>query len=71
MLKRPASEITLKDIIELIDGNIIIARCVESSEGCALNQDKLSCAFHHIFNAISTDVAKRLEAITIADVMGK
>ena len=71
MLKRAPSQITLKDIIELIDGTIIIARCVESSEGCALNQDKLSCVFHHIFNGISTDVAKRLEAITIADVIAK
>ena len=71
MLKRAPSEITLKDIIELIDGTIIIARCVESTEACALNQDKCACAFHHIFNAISTDVAKRLEAITIADVIGK
>ena len=70
-LKRPMEEITLKDVIELIDGPIVIARCLETSEACSLNKDKTSCTFHHIFNTISLDVAKKLEGITIADVINK
>ena len=66
----PAS-ITLKRVIELIDGPIIIARCLESGESCALNHDKASCAFHHIFNTLSLDVAKKLAGITIQDVLNK
>ena len=68
-LKLPKEEITLKSVIELIDGPIVIARCLESSEACSLNKDKTSCTYHHIFNTISVDVAKKLEAITIADVI--
>jgi Rrf2 family protein len=70
-LKLPKEEITLKSVIELIDGPIVIARCLESSEACSLNKDKTSCTYHHIFNTISVDVAKKLEAITIADVINR
>ena len=64
-------EITLKEVIELIDGPIAIARCLESSESCSLNQDKTSCIYHHIFDIISIDVAKKLAGITISDVINK
>ena len=63
--------ITLKMVIELIDGPIAISRCLESSEACSLNPDKTACIYHHIFDSISMVVAKRLNAITIADVLNK
>ena len=70
-LKLPKEQITLKSVIELIDGPIVIARCLETSEACSLNKDKTSCTYHHIFNTISLDVAKKLEAITIEDVINR
>lgn len=69
-LKLPTDQITLKSVIELIDGPIVIARCL-TSEACSLNKDKTACTYHHIFNTISLDVAKKLDAITIADVIDK
>ncbi len=71
MIKRKPEKITLKSVIELIDGPIVIARCVESGESCSLNRDKSSCIYHHIFDTISLDVAKKLSSITIADVLNK
>lgn len=70
-LKIAAEKITLKEIIELIDGPIMILKCLESSEGCSLNKDKTSCVYHHIFDEISLDVAKKLSKITISDVLNK
>lgn len=70
-LKKDTSEITLKDVIELIDGPIVIARCINNHEECALNQDKTSCIYHHIFEKISLDVAKKLDKITLSDVLNK
>lgn len=70
-LKKDPAEISLKNVIELIDGPIIISRCLQSGEGCALNEDKTSCIYHHIFDTISLDVAKKLGTITIADVLSK
>ena len=69
-LKASPEEITLKDIIELIDGPIAIARCLDEG-ACALNHDTAGCIYHHIFDGISHDVAKKLESITIADVLKK
>ena len=65
------SELTLKNVIELIDGPIAIARCIESAEGCALNHDKAACTYHHIFDSLSLDLARKLDKITISDVINK
>ena len=70
-LNIPPEEITLKSVIELIDGPIAISRCLESSEACSLNPDKTACIYHHIFDTISLDVARKLAGITIADVLSK
>lgn len=63
--------ITLKRVIEEIDGPIAMVRCLESSEGCSLNQEKTACIYHHIFDTISLDVARKLESITILDVLNR
>ena len=68
-LKVSPSEITLKKVIELIAGPIMIARCLGNGEECSLNHDKSACIYHHIFDTISLDVAKKLNAITIADIL--
>ena len=70
-LKISADEITLKNVIELIDGPIAIARCLESSETCSMNSDKTACIYHHIFDKISLELAAKLESITISDVMSR
>ncbi|MBR2465726.1 MAG: Rrf2 family transcriptional regulator [Clostridia bacterium] len=70
-LGEPSDKITLKEVIELIDGPIMMVRCLESSESCALNKDKTACIYHHIFDTISLDVAKKLSVITISDVINK
>ena len=62
-------DITLRSVIELIDGPIAIARCVDTTEECSLKCDKTACVFHHIFDSISADIAKRLDNITIFDII--
>ncbi len=70
-LKLPPEKITLKMVIELIDGPIAIVRCLDSEECCSLNQDKTACEYHHIFDYISLDLAAKLGKISIADVIAK
>lgn len=70
-LKASPDEITLKQVIEMIDGPIAIARCLENEEGCSLNCDKSACDYHHIFDIISIDLANKLNKITINDVINK
>lgn len=68
-LKVSPDEITLKRVIELIDGPIAIARCLDNGEECSLNCDKTACIYHHIFDGVSFDLAKKLDGIRISDVM--
>ena len=70
-LKVSPNEITLKDVIELIDGPIAIVRCLGNGETCSMNSDKTACIYHHIFDKISFDLAIKLQNITIADVLSK
>ena len=71
MLKKDPKEISLKQVIELIDGPIAIARCLDSDEGCSLNCDKSACDYHHIFDIISIELAAKLNKISIQDVIDK
>ena len=68
-LKASPADVSLKRVIELIDGPIAISRCVESKEGCSLNYDKAACKLHHIFDGVSCELAKKLDAITIKDLL--
>ena len=68
-LKASPEQISLKTVIELIDGPIAIVRCLDSGEGCSLNADKTACIYHHIFEKISVELASKLKNITIADVL--
>lgn len=70
-LKKSPDKITLKEVIELIDGPIAIVRCLGNGESCALNADKTACIYHHIFDKISIDLAAKLQNITISDVLNK
>ena len=70
-LKVSPSDITLKKVIELIDGPIAIARCLDNGESCSLNCDKSACDYHHIFDIISIELASKLNRITIQDVIDK
>lgn len=70
-LKKSPEKITLKEVIELIDGPIAIVRCLGNGESCALNTDKTACLYHHIFDKISIELASKLQNITISDVLDK
>lgn len=65
----PASGITLRRVIEVIDGPFAISRCV--SEGKCTSEDKESraCVLHHIFSAVNGKMAALLDSVSIEDVV--
>lgn len=69
-LARDAKEITIKDIIELIDGEIVISKCLFDEHICSKQgANKSACKIHLIFDAINRDIVERLDKITIASVI--
>lgn len=63
VLARAPGEITLKEVIEIIDGPIAIAKCQCEGYVCDHPEDR-SCTFHHVFLQLTQDLAERLEKIT-------
>ena len=62
--------ITIRRVIELIDGPITICRCVLNEEACNRSGEaKDDCMLHHVFSAISLRIADMLDRITIAQLI--
>ncbi len=65
-----ADSISVKNIIELIDGPIEISKCMDSEHFCSRQGlDKSGCVMHHIFSEISASLANMLDGVRISDVI--
>ncbi len=67
-LARPASEVSMLEIIEAIDGPIMLNRCTRDSSVCELSS---SCPFCEIFTDAQQQLMNRLGAITLADLVAR
>lgn len=59
-LARVADQISLGEIIEVIDGPIEINHCLSSEFDCSRVQQKNKCTFHRLFSAINQDIRSKL-----------
>lgn len=64
-LARPATEITVADIIEAIDGEIVLTGCDNKTEHCSIVS---SCTVSHNWRRISTNIRDALNKITLEDM---
>lgn len=65
-------KVTLKAVIELIDGEIAISKCLMEDHVCSKQGEmKSACAVHRIFDAINRDVIQKLDGITVASLIPK
>ncbi|WP_130890735.1 MULTISPECIES: Rrf2 family transcriptional regulator [Fusobacterium] len=65
-LKKDSSEITLKDAIESIEGDICIKDCLESPESCTLR--KGNCGVHRVLKDIESQFISRLQDVNFRDL---
>lgn len=64
-LRRPATQISLLDISEAIDGRKWLGRCLLGLDECT---DKRSCPTHEFWKATRADIEERLRTTTLAEV---
>lgn len=64
MLGRSASQITLLNIVETIDGPIAVNRCVGSDSSC----NTAACSVHKIMLDINSHITEKLQSITLKDL---
>lgn len=68
LAKKP-EHISLREIIEAIDGKIAISKCMGDEPCTRMGSNKQFCCFHRIFSSLSLELAEKLSGITIADVL--
>ncbi len=68
-LARPASEITLRNVIEAVEGEYCFSRCLKGDSACCSRGAWGSCAFQRVFSEISQEVNRRLDEVTFAQFL--
>ncbi len=63
------AELTVRQIIEAIDGCIEINRCLSETHICQNNPDKDACRLHHVFETLNSQLTERLDRVTVAMVV--
>lgn len=68
-LEREAESITLRMVIEAIDGPVAIRHCLIDEHSCNYQQDKSKCRFHVVFQELNSIITSRLDILTLADIV--
>lgn len=63
-------DITFKDIVEAIEGPIVINKCIASVDNCNANKNG-DCLVHDEFYKIQKILEEALNKVTIGDVINK
>ena len=64
-LARGADQITLRQVIESVEGPYMLNRCQQTEYGC---NHTASCRFHEIYDEISMIVRQKLDSYTFASL---
>jgi Rrf2 family protein len=66
VLARDPAEITLKEIVSVLEGDLSVIDCVQNSKSCG-RMDK--CVSREVWMRLGEVIAETLEAITLADLV--
>ena len=71
-LAKEPEKITLKDVIEAVDGKIEVSRCLTQETACSrINENNQTCKFKSIFNEVSQLVRNKLDEVNFRDLIEK
>lgn len=69
-LLREPKDISLKEVIEVIDGPIVMNKCLGITGSCDLKRDNI-CPIHFYLASVQQDVSDRLESINFQMMIDK
>lgn len=64
-LARPASSITLREVVEAVEGPIVPNRCLTGEGACLRGRE---CAVHPVWKRVQSQVVAILEQVTIDEL---
>lgn len=68
-LAKPPEELSLYEVFEKVDANLLITECLEHGYNCPLNTDTKPCGVHQEFCRIQQIVNKELKAKKLTDLI--
>ena len=68
-LNTDPATLTVRQVIEAIDGPIEINRCLSETHLCLNNPNKDCCRLHHVFAELNGMLIERLDRLTVAMVV--
>jgi len=69
-LALPPCEVSMRRVIEIIDGKTEISRCLDCGYECTrMGDQKCDCSFHLIFDKLNSELADKLDSVTLASVI--
>ena len=68
-LNTDPATLTVRQVIEAIDGPIELNRCLSESHACLNNPNKDCCRLHHVFEELNRMLTERLDRLTVAMVV--
>ncbi len=66
-LERKPEAVTLRQVIEAVEGPYRFSRCLDEEYNCSCSE-VMGCPFHAVFDDITKTVIDKLEAVTFADL---
>ena len=67
-LAKPASEITLKEIVDVLEGDTCLVDCVKNPSACSRSD---TCASRDLWTTLSERISQTLGSITLEDLVKK
>jgi len=67
-IAKPLDQITVYDVLRVIEGPIVLNRCLLEENTCTRVPDK-ECPYHYVFQELSDHICNKLISITFADVI--
>jgi len=65
VLGRPASQITLRQVVEAVEGPVIPNRCLIADVGC---ERKERCTVHPVWNRMQQQIGAILDSVTLEEL---
>lgn len=67
-LARPASRITLRDVVEAIDGPVLLNRCLIRPGECGGDGHEVLCSLHRFWERMVKEIEQEMDAVNFAEL---
>lgn len=67
-LKASAEELSILKVVNAIDGELAISKCLSEDYCCSRNPDKEKCRMHRVFCYLNRELTQKLSRLTVADI---